>query len=171
MECLRTFYRVKRAFSNWFYGTNTQYEYTRTLLGASPICWEADVPPHTIIVETLARMQGESESFRKIAWYAGDHFMQTMNYEAVFTTPFEPPWLWIGGVTVSGETRSCTDELAPYLVAGNVIRMELLRTICPDVLYWRILDPTTLEEVEFPAQGIVIKHDDSNQSDDSSKTS
>ena len=62
-----------------------------------------------------------------------------------------PPWLMI---TKDGDDY--TEQLHPYIAKGNVIRTQFL-----DWKFghgrWRILDPRTFDDVDFPSGGIIIK--------------
>ena len=62
-----------------------------------------------------------------------------------------PPWLMI---TKDGDDY--TEQLHPYIAKGNVIRTPFL-----DWKFghgrWKILDPRTFDDVDFPSGGIIIK--------------
>lgn len=63
-----------------------------------------------------------------------------------------PPWYMI---TCNG--KDMTAELAPYICPGNVIDREFLNIFVKDG-NWRIMDPKTFEEVEFPSEPVVIQN-------------
>lgn len=74
--------------------------------------------------------------------------------------PFEGhakvPWLWIG---VSEERGDYTEEIANYMVPGNVISPELIHAIFPDTADDEIkyLCSDSLETKVLPSEGIVIQ--------------
>jgi hypothetical protein len=159
LNVMRKFHQARRMAYAWCCGTKPRYHYERD--APSDTIWEADVPAGGMIIEKITRSIVDEEETRIRVWHAGEHFMQTSNYDGVFTTHAKVPWIWIGGYTIHGSVVSYTDVLGQYLVVGNHIRPSLLEKIDPNVLNWRYMDPVTLEEVDFPTEGITIERYDS----------
>ena len=65
------------------------------------------------------------------------------------------PWLWIG---ITEDLGDYTEDLANYMVPGNVITPELLRVLFPEIAEQpiRYLCSTSWEMKEFPSGGITI---------------
>jgi hypothetical protein len=70
-------------------------------------------------------------------------------------TQVKTPWLWIGGVK-HGKVIDMTSIVDQYVLYNNLITLNTLGLIDPYVVGWKMLD-TTLNEVNFPISGIVIK--------------
>jgi hypothetical protein len=49
-----------------------------------------------------------------------------------------------------------TDSFQPYLLPGNTITPEFLKSKYPYYYDWKYLDPVTFKEVDFPNTGITI---------------
>jgi hypothetical protein len=67
----------------------------------------------------------------------------------------ELPWLWVGANSATGRT-DMTDSFQPYLLPGNTITPEFLKSKYPYYYDWKYLDPVTFKEVDFPNTGITI---------------
>ena len=65
------------------------------------------------------------------------------------------PWLWIG---ITEDLGDYTEDLANYMVPGNVITPGILRDLFPEMGEQpiRYLCSTSLEMKEFPSGGITI---------------
>lgn len=78
--------------------------------------------------------------------------------------PFIPtrvPW-WFIGVVTDKEEICITDEMAAYIVAGNIITSTFLHMLHPEItniVRWYYIDPATFEETEIPLEGIMIRRD------------
>lgn len=71
------------------------------------------------------------------------------------------PWLWIGVKFDDGRVESITDIVNSSVDYGDVITPTYLQSLTQiqNVKRWLYLDPTTLFEEEFPAEGLVIQDD------------
>lgn len=85
------------------------------------------------------------------------------------TDPFAPtkvPW-WFIGCVVGNDEICLTDEMAPFIVAGNVITTKLLERITDlkkeSISKWYYIHPATFEETEIPVEGITIYADNTPQ--------
>jgi hypothetical protein len=79
-------------------------------------------------------------------------------------SPSNLPWLWIGAKLNDGRVETITETVNANVSYDDVITVEYLQTLTglENVSKWMYLDPRTLFEEEFPAEGLVIK-DDSNE--------
>jgi len=70
------------------------------------------------------------------------------------------PWFWIG-TTFLDETISITDIVNKHVKYGIPITSKLLSEITDigENAIWTYIDAKTLEEKEFPPEGIVIEDD------------
>lgn len=73
------------------------------------------------------------------------------------------PWLWIGVELPNGKIETITELVNTSIDVGDVITPKFLEelTNIQGAKRWVYLDARTLNEQEFPAEGLVIK-DDSN---------
>lgn len=71
------------------------------------------------------------------------------------------PWLWVGVELSNGKIETITDTINSSVDIGDVITPTFLEKITniQDAKRWIYLDSTTLNEEEFPAEGLVIKDD------------
>jgi hypothetical protein len=71
------------------------------------------------------------------------------------------PWFWIG-VKVLDTTTCVTDIINNHVKYGTIVTSELLSELTHvndrDAI-WKYVDSKTLEEKEFPPEGIVIEDD------------
>lgn len=67
------------------------------------------------------------------------------------------PWAWIGA---NEDLADYTEDLAPFMVPGNLITSDLIRGLFPEIGSEpiRYLDSTTFELKPLPSEGIVIEH-------------
>ena len=65
------------------------------------------------------------------------------------------PWLWVGATSIFG-AKDMSNEMQPFIVAGNTITTEILGEFFPWHYNWKYLDPQTFKEVDFPSEGITI---------------
>jgi hypothetical protein len=80
--------------------------------------------------------------------------------------PSKAPWLWIGAEMKDGKIVTVTDMLNKYIEYDDVVDipyLEVATGLKEGVSRWLYLDSKTLNEQEFPPQGLVIK-DDTNES-------
>lgn len=73
------------------------------------------------------------------------------------------PWLWVGVELNNGKIETVTEIVNNTVDYDDVINKHFLEELTgfKDVKRWIYLNSTTLNEEEFPAEGLVIK-DDSN---------
>lgn len=71
------------------------------------------------------------------------------------------PWLWIGAELTNDKIETITELVNNNVDYGDIITTEFLQELShlQNVKRWLYLDPTTLNEEEFPAEGLVIKDD------------
>jgi hypothetical protein len=106
-----------------------------------------------IVVHTFERQDGPILHVKKVVEYNGvgpHHSFETLAEEPV------PAWWYIGATLEDGDTLDLTETLNPFLVAGNVIRPELLRVFAPTATSFQYLHPTTFEEHVVESEGIVV---------------
>lgn len=79
-------------------------------------------------------------------------------------SPSNLPWLWIGAKLNDGKIETITEIVNNSIEYGDVISPSFLQKLTEfdNVDQWVYLNSTTLNEEEFPAEGLVIK-DDSNK--------
>jgi hypothetical protein len=70
------------------------------------------------------------------------------------------PWFWVGA-KLSDKTICVTDIVNKYVTYGVPITSKLLSELTDirDDSIWKYVDVKTLEEKEFPPEGIVIEND------------
>ena len=86
------------------------------------------------------------------------------NDAAFHVPPHKLPWLWIGAKYDNGDTFSLTSVVNDYVSWGDVVDTQYLddcTELQPD--RWIYLDPKTLEEKDFPSEGLLIEENDSKQ--------
>lgn len=95
------------------------------------------------------------KSRKAVVQYEGEEIKKTLTMRKGKT-----PWVWIGDITTE---REITSDLAKFIVAGNVIKYELLNQLMDFHVDTQIqyIDPVSLEFKDFPEDGIVIEADDS----------
>jgi hypothetical protein len=73
------------------------------------------------------------------------------------------PWLWIGAETTNGKIETVTEVVNSIIDFEDIITPLFLQEITnlKNVKRWLYLNPTTLNEEEIPAEGLVIKDDSS----------
>ncbi len=70
--------------------------------------------------------------------------------------PTDIPWLWIGSVDSLGQTISWTESVNPQLSYGDHVTPEYLSELTGVHERWRYIDMQTLEEKDFPSEGMII---------------
>ena len=76
--------------------------------------------------------------------------------------PSKTPWLWIGAEMSNGKIVTVTDIVNKHIEYSDVIDKKYLETVTDiknDVSRWMYLDSKTLNEQEFPPEGLIIKND------------
>ena len=123
------------------------------------IQWKAIIPQNTILLEHVEHENrfGYCEKYK--VWYVGDEYVKPSKEECMrlLNTKVNVPWVYIGGEDSEGHIIDVTTEISSYLISGNIIKLELLRFIEPSIVRWRYMDFSTLEEADFPVEGIQIK--------------
>uniref|UniRef100_A0A6C0M1E8 Uncharacterized protein n=1 Tax=viral metagenome TaxID=1070528 RepID=A0A6C0M1E8_9ZZZZ len=109
---------------------------------------DAYVPEDAIFVEEWTR----GHHIRRRILNTGERIV---DYNGDPWVPVVVPWIWIG------DTKSkvdLTEALSRYMVADNLITLDLLETFFPNsdfkVAY---IDPRTFIEHDFPAEGVRIR--------------
>jgi hypothetical protein len=85
--------------------------------------------------------------------------------KATAVSTFTIPWLWIGaylddGITSITLTNEVNNEIAEYGHQPSVcVDKDFLATATgySSITKWVYIDSETLEEIEFPSEGITIK--------------
>lgn len=76
--------------------------------------------------------------------------------------PSKTPWLWIGAEMKNGEIVTVTDTVNKYIEYDDIVNtvyLESATNLHTGVSRWLYLDSKTLNEQEFPPEGLVIKND------------
>ena len=64
------------------------------------------------------------------------------------------PWVWVGA-----NTETVTDIVNKHIKFGRIDKKMLEGITGIKDVTWKYIDSKTLEEVEFPSEGILIKDD------------
>lgn len=76
--------------------------------------------------------------------------------------PSNAPWLWIGAEMTNGKIITVTDEINKHIEYDDIINsvyLEEAANLKQGVTRWLYLDSKTLNEQEFPPEGLVITND------------
>lgn len=76
--------------------------------------------------------------------------------------PSKTPWMWIGAEMKNGAIVTVTDQVNKHIVYDDVVDagyLEAVTKLHTGVVRWLYLDPVTLNEQEFPPEGLVIQND------------
>jgi hypothetical protein len=160
LNIIRVFYIARKTMFLVCCGRKPRYTYQQRVYGTEPDVWETDIPEGGILTEVVSRSIVDEDEVRVRIWSEGSHFVQTNKYDKLFESKTKIPWLWIGGMTRAGNTITLTDEMQKYVVPGNVINIQTLNKLFPQIVCWRIMDVHTFEEVDFPVNGITIEEND-----------
>lgn len=69
------------------------------------------------------------------------------------------PWFWIGTTQFDDKTISVTELVNKVVRYNDRVTPQMLREITGyNTCKWRYVDPSTLEEKDFPPSGIVIEN-------------
>ena len=161
MFCCRAVYTIKRQVLSFFYSKEPGV--TQTVTAANAWGAEIDIPFWTMIQHgnlVITKLQSVSldNYICKYKIWKEFSILKPINNEethSILTTTVDAPWLWVGAKYFGGVV-DMTNSLKPYLVSGNILTPNLLTQIFPAHRNWVYLDPVTLKEVEFPAEGITI---------------
>ena len=138
MLCCRAVHSVQRQILSLFYSKEPEvYQY---------------IYEDVTVIESVSL---DRRITRFKMWDAEPKTLSDDDMKDVIENRPEPPWLWVGASYFT-DTIDMTSELEPYIVEGNKITLDLLGDKFPCYSYWRYLDAETLEEVEFPSEGITI---------------
>jgi len=67
------------------------------------------------------------------------------------------PWLWIGAELVDGQIIDMTNAVNSQVRLGDFVDTQYLESVSGySDANWLILDPVTIKQENFPAQGFVI---------------
>lgn len=71
------------------------------------------------------------------------------------------PWMWIGAEMPYGKIITVTDTVNKYVEYDDVINTNYLESVTKidSAVRWLYLDSKTLNEQEFPPEGLVIEND------------
>ena len=73
------------------------------------------------------------------------------------------PWVWVGA-NLDNNVETVTEVVNRYIQYGKPITPMFLKEVTGyDTNSWKYIDAITLEEKEFPLEGIVIKDVDSRE--------
>lgn len=70
--------------------------------------------------------------------------------------PTDIPWLWIGTVNSLGQSIAWTSIVNERLEYGDHVTINYLSELTGVYERWRYIDIQTLEEKDFPSEGITI---------------
>ncbi len=69
------------------------------------------------------------------------------------------PWFWIGA-EFADRSEPVANIVNTYVRSGIRVTPDFLRSVTGyDPLVWKYMDAVTLEEKEFPPEGILIEND------------
>ena len=113
-----------------------------------------------VVLHHIRKYHGLHASDRIVVQWAMEAG-QGYELDSVFDTPM-PPWFFIGYIDESGKTVDCTETMSRVVVIGNRITTPLLRYLEPasNESRWVYINPKTFDQVEFPAEGILIGEGD-----------
>jgi hypothetical protein len=161
LEIMGCCVRINKKVNDIFIDKNPKFEnsltiYSRHSYFEPKITWFASIPHHTFFVEEF-KFSKERKRYR--IWKAHQLFSATSEDEArlLCDKSIKRPWLWIG----SDEGFDMTEYIEQYLVVGNVITLQVLKSIVNDIHDWQYMCPKTFEMKEFPIDGIQIEENDS----------
>lgn len=106
------------------------------------------LPLLTLTKVIHTRENGDSDFKYMLDWVSDDQ---------KFTPPDElfhhvmPPWLLI-----TKNDEDFTEALHPYIAKGNIVNLHFLNKRFGEGA-WKIVNPKTFEEEDFPSSGITIK--------------
>lgn len=174
MYLCRRIFMFKQWIMTMLYSDKKQY-YSENIVKQlqfpiTEVEWKATVPDNVILLEQLTMEYFGDKTFKYKIWYSGQSYKK-MSYDEIimyFEERPKIPWLWIGGsngVAIQDRSR----ELEPYILAGNLITLQLLSEIDKSISSWSYLCPETFEKLDFPVNGIIIKSDDNSRMENSSK--
>ena len=100
----------------------------------------------------------------RIFFYASKFFQSStietrVNYKLVH--PSKTPWLWIGAEMQDGKVITVTDTVNKYIEYDDIVNINYLEAVTKidTATRWLYLDSKTLNEQEFPPEGLVIQND------------
>jgi hypothetical protein len=76
--------------------------------------------------------------------------------------PSKTPWMWIGAEMKNGKIVTVTDTVNKYIEYDDVVDtkyLEVATNMTSGVSRWLYLDSKTLNEQEFPPEGLLIEND------------
>lgn len=154
--CLRT-YTLALSYFRSFYAAVCEVATRKYLLSDD---YEYDhamtrVPEDSIYVEEWVR----NDDRRRRLLYEGEEITP---YEGDPFRPVKTPWVWIGDRETGVDL---TEAVGRYLMPGNRITLDLLLRFirCDSQTNLIYVDPRTMEEVKFPAEGVRIEANDFTQ--------
>ncbi len=114
------------------------------------------VPTDWVYIEEWMDTKGHK---KMIALYEGEIVPTTWSHTPFELPPARCPWVWVGDKETEIDMTRTFDK---FLVPGNEIRMELVAKLIKitdrtNLIY---IESGTLNEVEFPGDGIVIETDE-----------
>jgi hypothetical protein len=129
------------------------------IIGDTPLTWYARVPEHCIVLDCIENETCESYALKYKVWYHPEKYTKTSDSESIklLNTKVKAPWVWIGGKDVDNKQIDATDMLSHYLLRNNLIKLELLEKLDPRIIEWSYMDYETLDIVNFPIEGILIR--------------
>ena len=104
-----------------------------------------------ILIEEIEYLSADLQSLKyKIS--DGKALEYEEAYQAIHNPP-KKPWIWIG----DEDGTDMTEELDAFIVDGNLITLDLLNVIFPDIKKWKYCS-RSFDILDFPSE-ILIKND------------
>ena len=114
------------------------------------------VPTDKVYIEEWMDTKGRK---KMIALYEGHAIPITWTHTPFDLPPARCPWVWVGDKETEIDMTRTFDK---FLVPGNQIRMELAEKLIKitDHTHLIYIESGTLNEIEFPGDGITIESDE-----------
>ena len=123
-------------------------------LNPSKLC--LTVPKDRVYIEEWMDTKGRK---KMIALYEGEVVPTSWTHTPFELPPARCPWVWVGDKETEIDMTRTFDK---FLVPGNQIRMELAEKLIKitDHTHLIYIESGTLNEIEFPGDGITIESDE-----------
>jgi hypothetical protein len=158
MQCCRAGHSIKNQVLSIWYSKEPvikQYIHTKNSFVDSDMYIKL---PNGISAVTEITSVSLSENIIKYKLWKEGEVVRGLTDEEVYKVlhgDIQDAWLWIGASTVFS-SYDMTNEIQPFIVAGNTITPTLLSEFFPWHYNWKYLDPLTFKEVDFPSSGLTI---------------
>jgi hypothetical protein len=108
-----------------------------------------------VILHHIRKTHGLHQDYRTVIQWTNEAG-QGYSLADVFE-PAVAPWFFVGYIGEDGKAVDCTDTLSHLVVSGNRVTTPILRlTVDSPAEKWVYINPKTFDQVEFPAEGILI---------------